>query len=199
MNMRTTMAKMGFSLMILVVALLGMVALGCGSGKQAATSSSSQVAATSSSSQVAATSSSPQVSNRTLTIDQATTGAAEDPLVAQKAADIVVYGLVVKIDPGRWNSADGKYWQPNDPSGMSVAAIYRTYYVQPAEILKGTPKWATPVAFMVVGGTGNQTTGPVSVGDTVLVIGTDYPALYGDVYWKDDAYFAQNGDMRFMF
>jgi hypothetical protein len=124
------------------------------------------------------------------------TGAAEDPLVAQKSADIIVYGKVVKIDPSRWNSPDGKAREPDDPSGMSIPATYQTVYVQPTETLKGAPKWGAPVAFMVVnsGAVGDET-GVVAVGNTVLVIGQDYMSkggLYGKVYWKSNAYFAQD-------
>lgn len=125
-----------------------------------------------------------------------TTGQTEDPLVAQKSADLIVYGKVVQIDPARWNSPDGNAWKPKDPSGMSVPATYQTVYVQPTEILKGTPKWGTPVAFMVVNdGTPGSSPRAVAVGNAVLVIGQDYMSeggLYGKVYWKDDAYFAQD-------
>lgn len=131
---------------------------------------------------------------RTLT-EALTTGAADDPLVAQKSADLIVYGKVVQIDPTRWNSPDGKYHEPNDPSGKSIPARYQTVYVQPSEILKGTPKWGTPVAFMVVNGTGGDDPPTLAVGNTVLVIGQDLMSeggLYGKVHWKSHAYFAQD-------
>lgn len=113
------------------------------------------------------------------------------PANAVKKADIVVFGTVTRVDPGRWNSPDGKPWTP--PSESDIPSIYRTFYVEPIEILKGEPKWGTPVAFQVTGGTEGVVDGPVAVGDKVLVIGFDYEAhgssLYGQVYWKKDAYF----------
>jgi len=103
-NTRTAIRVLQF--LALTLALLGMAASGCGTDGSDGTASVRTFVGT-------------------LGID--TTGAPEDPLVAQKGADIVVYGKVTKIDPARWNSPDGKYWEPNDPSGMSVARIYRTY------------------------------------------------------------------------
>lgn len=118
---------------------------------------------------------------------------ARDPARSSKKASIVVYGTVTKVDPGRWNSRDGKRWTP--PTESDLPVIYRTFYVEPIEILKGAPKWGTPVAFMVTGGTEGVVAGPVAVGDRVLVIGRDLLAeggLFGNVFWKEDAYFAQH-------
>jgi hypothetical protein len=127
------------------------------------------------------------------------------PLEGQEHADIIVYGKVTKIDPGRWNSPDGNAWDlknykdntPNDTSDDPIPVIYRTYYVEPTETLKGTPKWGTPIVFIVDGGTEQETVGPVSVGDTVMILAIDYQSRGGrgsNVYWKKDAYFAINGD-----
>ncbi len=74
-------------------------------------------------------------------------------------ADIIVYGVVTDVLPGRWNSPDGTQWRgPNDASTASV--IYRTFCVRPIEILKGQPAFEAPVAFMAEGGIrGNQQPG----------------------------------------
>lgn len=95
-----------------------------------------------------------------------------DPLVAQKHADVIVYGKITKIDR---------------------SPAYITCYVEPKEVLKGTPKWGTPVAFIVMGSVEEGTTGPVLVGDSVLVIGEDYVAkrVY-DIDPNTHAYFAMN-------
>jgi hypothetical protein len=117
------------------------------------------------------------------------------PAQAAKDADIVVYGTVVGVDPGRWNSADGNQW--TSKADTDVPAIYRTFYVKLSEVLKGKPKWGTPVAFIVVGGTAGEVSGPVTVGDAVLVFGRDLMSeggLYGNVVWQKDAYFAQHNE-----
>ena len=64
---------------------------------------------------------------------------------------IVVAGTVVKIDAPRCNSPDGKEWSP--PEDQTLPIVYTTFYVEPAQILKGTPEWGTPVAFRVTGNT----------------------------------------------
>ncbi len=101
------------------------------------------------------------------------------PLPAQVwFADIIVYGVVTDVLPGRWNSPDGTQWQgPNDASTASV--IYRTFYVEPIEILKGQPAFGAPVAFMAEGGIKGEISGPVNTGDTVLVFARYEPNAYG--------------------
>lgn len=104
-------------------------------------------------------------------------------------SDVIVYGEVVKIDPGRWNSPDGRDWTPKDE--MTVKLIYTTFYVKPVEMMKGTPKWGDPIAFRVSGGAvpGGDVSmvsddfgslEGLSVGDRVLVFGAEWPGAYGD-------------------
>jgi hypothetical protein len=104
-------------------------------------------------------------------------------------SDVIVYGEVVKIDPGRWNSPDGRDWTPKDE--MTVKLIYTTFYVKPVEMMKGKPKWGDPIAFRVSGGTvpgddlirASDDFGSLeglSVGDRVLVFGAELPGKYGD-------------------
>ncbi len=105
------------------------------------------------------------------------------------ASDLVVAGTVVKVNPPRWNSDDGKSWKPrgeNDP----MAVVYQTFYVQPEEILKGAPQWGTPVAFRAVWWNSPSGGGPLSVGDLVAAFGQVDPERYGggeyqpaDAYW----------------
>ena len=99
---------------------------------------------------------------------------------------IVVAGTVVKIDAPRCNSPDGKEWSP--PEDQTLPIVYTTFYVEPAQILKGTPEWGTPVAFRV---TGNTQEGDLqlSVGEKIVVFGTTQ-ARYGPggVYQPAGAY-----------
>ncbi len=107
-------------------------------------------------------------------------------------ADIIVYGVVTDVLPGRWNSPDGTQWQgPNDASTASV--IYRTFYVEPIEILKGQPAFGAPVAFMAEGGIKGEISGPVNTGDTVLVFARYEPNAYGGT-WLTDAYRSTHGE-----
>lgn len=172
--------KLTILLLLASVLTLSLIVVGCGTGNDLSQGSTSSSENSKQSMQILAT-----------TVDWI-----DFPLDGQEHAEIIVYGKVTKIDPGQWNSPDGKWWEPDDPSGMSMGIIYRTYYVEPTEVLKGTPKWGTPVAFIVEGGTEGETIGPVWVGDTVLVLGADYAdtGVYGKVYWKENAYFSMAGD-----
>jgi len=105
-------------------------------------------------------------------------------------SDIVVAGTVVREDPAKWNSADGTR------SGEGALA-YTTFYVEPAEILQGTPAWGTPIAVRAIGGVLddgssfrlNGETAPLKVGDEVILFGTA-AARWGElaVYQPAEAY-----------
>jgi hypothetical protein len=170
--------KLTLSLLLASVLALWLIVAGCGTGNEASKS----------------TASSKQNAKYCMKVVGQTVDWIDLPLNGQAHADIVVYGKVTKIDPGQWNSPDGKYWEPD--LSETVGVIYRTYYVEPNEVLKGTPKWGTPVAFIIKGGTEGETIGPVSVGDTVLVLGADYASKdkYQKAYWTKDAYFSLYGD-----
>ncbi len=107
------------------------------------------------------------------------------PVSAQtKHSDVIVVGKVVKVDPARWNSPDGKDWIPADSMVMRV--IFRTFWVQPTEVLKGKPTAGEPLPFFVRGGTEGEASAPVGIGDTVLVFGREAsrnPAQDG--YWPE--------------
>ncbi len=96
-------------------------------------------------------------------------------------SDIVVVGKVVKIDPARWNSPDGKYWIPPDPV---VPWLFRTFWVEPTEVLKGSPTDSGPIPFFLVDGVEGVADGPVDVGETVLVFGYESEQNTAtDGYW----------------
>ncbi|MBN1320264.1 MAG: hypothetical protein JXA87_05400 [Thermoleophilia bacterium] len=106
------------------------------------------------------------------------------------ASDIVVAGTVLREDPTRWNSADGKR------SGEGALA-YTTFYVEPVGMLQGTPAWGTPIAIRAIGGALedgdsfrlNGETAPMKVGDEVILFGTA-AARWGEqaVYQPAEAY-----------
>jgi hypothetical protein len=78
---------------------------------------------------------------------------AEDFLKTPKqfaSADVVVVGTILKVDTARWNSSDGAEWMPDESVAMPVP--YTTFYIQPTQILKGTPKWDAPIPFRIEGG-----------------------------------------------
>lgn len=113
-------------------------------------------------------------------------------------AELIVYGKVTEVLPGQWNTADGKFPEDvADPSASATPVIYRTFLVEPEEVLLGEPAFGSPIAFMVEGGTEGQISGPVDVGDKVLVFGGYYPAAYAagsyGIEWRKDAYHA-NGE-----
>ncbi len=95
-------------------------------------------------------------------------------------AELIVYGTVVKVDPARWNTPDGR--QPTrGPDDNPV--IYTTFYVQPTEI-KGAPRFGTPIAIMVP-----YHDELLAEGDEVLVF-AEYGEMWGPGTWKQDAYFS---------
>ena len=104
------------------------------------------------------------------------------------ASDLVVVGTVVKVDPPRWNSHDGKRWTPRGEKD-AMAVVYQTFYVQPEETMRGAPRWGTPVAFRAVWWNSPTGGGPLSVGDMVVAFGHVAPEIYGGgVYQPADAY-----------
>ena len=99
---------------------------------------------------------------------------------------IIAVGTIVKIDESRWNSPDGEEWRPREEETLPI--FYTTFYVEPTELLKGTPEWDTPIAFRV---TGRTTEGDLhlSEGDKVVVFGaSDQRYGTGGVYEPADAY-----------
>ncbi|NLT35006.1 MAG: hypothetical protein GXX83_03810 [Gaiellales bacterium] len=71
--------------------------------------------------------------------------------------------------------------------------MYRTFTVEPSEILKGKPEFGTPVQFFVEGGIVGEVSGPVDEGDKVLVFGQYDQTLYGGT-WPKDAYHSTHGE-----
>ena len=107
-------------------------------------------------------------------------------------SDIIAVGEIVKIDPPRWNSPDGEQWRPREE--QTLAVLYTTFYVEPTALLKGTPKWGTPIAFRiqngVVGGDAD-----LSLGDKVVAFGaSDGRYGPGAVYQPAGAYWLTNGN-----
>ncbi len=99
-------------------------------------------------------------------------------------SDLIVVGEVVQIDPARWNSPDGKRWIPEDT--LVVPLIFRTFWVQPTEVLKGSPTASGPLPFFVHGGIEGEASAPVDVGETVLVFGREAPKNTAtDGYWPE--------------
>ncbi|MDA8216823.1 MAG: hypothetical protein M0Z94_04315 [Dehalococcoidales bacterium] len=107
----------------------------------------------------------------------------EDFLVTTRQfaeADIVLLGTIEKVDAARWNSPDGKEWKPADT--IAEPMPYTTIYVAPSEIVKGNPKFGTPVAVRFAGGAVGPNSQAMSaqiglpdleVGTEVLVFGKD--------------------------
>ncbi len=127
-------------------------------------------------------------------------------------SEIIVTGKVVRVDPAKWNGPHGK------KAGMFSCAswdpmVYATFYVQPEHVLKGTPKWGTPIAFRLSGAitesgttdafiatmtTTEDDSGPatrLAVGDTVVVFGEVGAQRYGGgVYEPEGAYWLTMDD-----
>ncbi len=112
-----------------------------------------------------------------------------------QASDICVVGRVVGEDPARWNSPDGEKWSP--PEDEATPIVYTTYYIEPAEILLGSPSWGAPIAFRGIGGTladgsvfrVEPWSSSMSVGQEVIVFGRA-ESYYGPeaVYVPAEAY-----------
>ncbi|MCL5736640.1 MAG: hypothetical protein M1274_13850 [Actinobacteria bacterium] len=99
-----------------------------------------------------------------------------------RKAEIIIRGVVERVDASRWNSPDGNKWTPDESVAMPVP--YTTFWVKPLEIIKGTPKWASPVAFRYAGGAFGPERDEVlaadvpglpdlKVGDEVIAFGLD--------------------------
>ncbi len=99
-------------------------------------------------------------------------------------AELIVYGTVVKVDPARWNTPDGRRPTHRPRSADDNPVIYTTFYVEPTQTI-GLPRFGTPVAIMV----------PfheelLAVDDEVLVF-AEYGDVWGPGTWKQDAYFSR--------
>lgn len=105
-------------------------------------------------------------------------------------AEIVVHGKVVDVGVGRWNSNDGKAWATDNDQDCPL--VYRCFSVEPIELIKGEPRFGSPISFIVIGGTEGEVSGPVQVGAEVIVFGNYFASLYGpNAVWPEDAYFAR--------
>jgi hypothetical protein len=110
-------------------------------------------------------------------------------------ADLIVVGEVVKVDTSMWNSPDGKQWTPDEKETLPI--VYTTFYVKPTQVLKGEPKWGTPVPFRVTGtivapSADSQSTSSrlgLGVGDTIVAFGSIEDRYgTGGVYKPAEAY-----------
>ncbi len=107
-------------------------------------------------------------------------------------SDIIAVGEVVKIDAPRWNSPDGEQWRPHEE--QTLAVLYTTFYVEPTALLKGTPKWGTPIAFRIQNGV-VEGDADLSLGDNVVAFGaSDGRYGPGAVYQPAGAYWLTNGN-----
>jgi hypothetical protein len=101
-------------------------------------------------------------------------------------SDVIVVGTIIKVDDTRWNSPDGKEWSP--PEEESLPIVYETFYLEPTTVLKGTPRWGTPIAFRM---TYNSLDGVASfsAGENVVAFGSAGQRYGpGGVYQPADAY-----------
>ncbi|NLT35465.1 MAG: hypothetical protein GXX83_06165 [Gaiellales bacterium] len=114
-----------------------------------------------------------------------------------ETAEIIAVGEVTKVDPARWNSPDGKQWEPKEEG--SLAMVYTTFYVQPTRLLKGESKFGTPIPFRVVGGiigdTGQAANAgadakfsTIASGQQVIVFGLDDHRFGSECSWTPAAY-----------
>jgi hypothetical protein len=194
------LGRFGFALII--GGLIATAALGCGS--RAAVTSSTGAADTSQSTgtrlasvSTAAVCSSVSTTNTTqsagVDLDSVPTAAvdyiAEVYSIGGQSglSDLVVSGVVSRMDEPRWNSPDGKQWREQNEASLPL--VYETFYVEPIEVLKGTPKWGTPVAFRVWVNT-TEGAPTLAVGDRVVAFGELFaePAGSKAVYQPADAY-----------
>lgn len=81
-------------------------------------------------------------------------------------AELVITGLVVRVDPVRWNTPDGQRPPKGSPLWTSNSKEYQalpyvTFYVSPDENLKGTPRFGSPVAIMTYHLNGRDTSSRV--------------------------------------
>ena len=108
-------------------------------------------------------------------------------------SDICIAGKVVGENPARWNSPDGNEWTPDEE--VTLPMVFTTYYVEPTEVLFGTPAWGTPVIVLAVGGVlpdgttyaANGVVSPMETGQEVILFGTakNYHGPYVNTaaYW----------------
>ena len=96
---------------------------------------------------------------------------------ATQAADVIVVGKIVKVEPSRWNTADGSEGAAAPAGAQKV--VYTIYYLEPERYLFGSSVFGKPVPFQRVGGVVDASSSilryypdydpGVGVGDTVLV------------------------------
>ena len=68
-----------------------------------------------------------------------------------------------------------------------MATRYIVFYVAPIDILKGSPRFGTPVAFAIRRFVSTATATSVQEGDEVIVFADYDPEVYGGG-WKQDTY-----------
>jgi hypothetical protein len=115
-------------------------------------------------------------------------------------SDIIMVGEITQIDAPKWNGPGGTYTTyAEEDSPLPI--VYTTFYVKPTQLLKGKPKWGSPVAFRMLGIVSPSDTGSpqpllaVGVGQTVVVFGQDDKKRYGGgVYDPADAYWLTGGE-----
>lgn len=108
-------------------------------------------------------------------------------------SDICIAGKVVGENPARWNSPDGNEWTPDE--NITLPMVFTTYYIEPTEVLFGTPAWGIPVIVLAVGGVlpdgstyaANGVVSPMETGQEVILFGTtkNYHGPYVNTaaYW----------------
>lgn len=101
--------------------------------------------------------------------------------VQSNVADAVFTGVVVKLEPARWNNPDGsgKEWTEEQKANASetedLIILYRPYRIKVTEVLRGEDlkAGATVSLFMLEGVTEEgRNDGPPHNGDKVVVLGT---------------------------
>lgn len=122
----------------------------------------------------------------------------EDALTVKAQAarsDIVLVGRIVEFLPARWNSVDGKAWYPDEE--IALPTVYSTFLVEPQTIVKGTPRWGSPVAFRLPGGTPEVESGPPDlspeIGQVVLLFGVDEQRYGPGAHYEPEAYWLTVG------
>jgi hypothetical protein len=182
---------------VVVLSASGLAAVGCGNAPSVSVSSATATTSKSTTEAVAASTTNSRspvaTAARTITEQQQRFAVVSDlaqhhgwaaidyktPQSPDWDAELIVYGTVVKVDPARWNSPDGR-----QPVRDDNPIIYSTFYVQPTKVM-GTPRFGTPIAIMVP-----YHDELLAEGDEVLVF-AEYGEVWGPGTWKRDAYFSE--------